>query len=380
VVNLAALSVKQKAILSVFYNATNQKILVKKSDRTKIWNDFVKNRKINKYSYLEDTIPAFFSELNKAIKNNKNLQPAVFSECVYAQSLAENFLLSKFTNLHDPKETSLKENTIQIIKQSGLSVRYCYSNHEETNLLLQAGSAKSVDCAWISRSDEGATMIEFKEQYARTSEPDLPKYGEDGKLITSSKFDNKYPQFKQMLTEQINKKLNIFDHLGNNEAIFSNESILFAVLNNYLGNKLADVICTEDNSGFLVMLPTQHVAHWARLEGEIRPSGRNPYKVWTPKHLMKCLKEKDAVINNDSVTIPLHKIEITTERGGSKKNRCKINPLYFVQFNDAYINNQSVTFKLQSVWQLNPSISTKMNFAGIKFEEVKDFYLGVLNK
>jgi hypothetical protein len=96
--------------------------------------------------------------------------------------------------------------------------------------------------------------------------------------------------------------------------------------------------------------------------------------------LLKCLQEKDAVIENGSVTIPLHEIEITTERGGSKTNRCKINPLYFVRFKDAYVSKQSVTFKLQSVWQLNPSISTKMNFMGIKFDEVKKFYLEILKK
>jgi hypothetical protein len=378
--NLAPLTVKQRTILSEFYTATNHEIVVKKSDRTKIWDDFVVNRKTNQYSYLEEMVPAFFLELNKALTNGKNLQSAVFSECVYAQSLAENFLLSNFTNLLESKETSLKENTIQTIKQTGMAVRYCYSNSEETKLLLQAGSAKSVDCAWISKNGESATMIEFKEQYARTSEPDLPKYGEDGKLISSEKFDNKYPQFRQMLAEQIDKGLNVFEHLGSNEHKFSTESILFAVLNNYNGNKFADVICTEDNSGFLVMLPTQHVAHWARLEGEIRPSGRNKYKVWTPKHLLKCLQEKDAVIENGSVTIPLHEIEITTERGGSKTNRCKINPLYFVRFKDAYVSKQSVTFKLQSVWQLNPSISTKMNFMGIKFDEVKKFYLEILKK
>ena len=377
---LSPLTAKQRTILSKFYNAASHKIIVKKGDRTKIWNDFVKNRKTAEYSYLKETVPAFFGELYKAIKSGNNLQPAVFSECVYAQSLAENFSLTKFTNLLESKEQSLKEKTMQIIKETGLSVRYCYSNHDETKLLLQAGSAKSVDCAWISNSDEVPIMIEFKEQYARTSEPDLPKYGEDGYLITSPKFDNKYPQFKQMLTEQIGKQLNVFNHLGNNEGVFSSESILFAVLNNYSGNKLADVICTEDDSGFLVMLPTQHVANWARLEGEIRPSGRNKYKVWTPKHLLKCLQEKNAVIKGDSVTMPLHEVEITTERGGSKKNRYKINPLYFVRFTDASVTGQALTFKLQSVWQLNPSISTKINFAGIKFTEVKEFYLEFLSK
>jgi hypothetical protein len=46
-----------------------------------------------------------------------------------------------------------------------------------------------------------------------------------------------------------------------------------AVSENYIGSKKADVICTEDKFGNLVMLPSNEVGQWAELEGEIRPSG-----------------------------------------------------------------------------------------------------------
>lgn len=375
---LTPLSKVQKLILKDFYSSTDQKIAVIKSERKEIWDDFVKNRDIKKYSHLSEKVPAFFAELNKALSVDKNLQPAVFSECVYAQSLAQKFKLPKFTNLLDPKNKGFHNDTVETVKSTGLAVRYCYSNSDDTNLLFQAGGAGSVDCALISQIEKNLIMIEFKEQYARTSEPDLPKYDEEGFLTSSQKFDEKYPQFKLMLSEQMNKRLNVFSHLGSNEADFSPESIEYAVLKNYSGSKFADVICTEDDSGFLVMLPTEHVSKWATLEGEIRPTGRNSYKVWSPNKLMKSLKELGAEIEDEIVTIPISQIKSSKERGGSNISRYKINPLFFVRSENVEFYGKSAKFKINSIKQNNPSITAKMNFKGLKIEEVKNFYLGIL--
>jgi hypothetical protein len=377
---LISLSEVQKNILQLFYNKPIQKISINKSDRTKIWDDFIKNRDVKKYKYLEKEVPAFFCELEKALSGDKNLQPAVFSECVYAQTLAHQFLLPNFTNLLDTSGKAFHNDTINTIKSTGLPARYCYTNSDESNLLVQAGGAGSVDCALISQIEKNLTMIEFKEQYARTSEPDLPKYGEDGYLISSPTFDTVYPQFKLMLKEHLDKRLNVFEHLGSNEGNFSDESIEYAVLKNYSGNKFADVICTEDDSGFLVMLPTEHVSKWAKLEGEIRPSGRNSYKVWSPKKLLDSLKEKDADVKDGIVTVQKSKIKPAKERGGSKTTRYKINPLFFVRAKNISFRGSDASFKLESVMQLNPSITAKMNFKGLKIEEVRKFYLELLSK
>ena len=375
---LSSLTDVQKNILQIFYSNSNQKIAVKKSDRKVIWDDFVKYRNIKKFAYLEDEVPAFFAELNKALTAGKNLQPAVFSECVYAQSLAHKFSLPKFTNLLESRGKGFHNDTMQTIKSTGLPVRYCYSNSDDSNLLFQAGGAGSVDCALISQIEKNLVMIEFKEQYARTSEPDLPKYDEAGYLTSSQEFDDEYPQFKLMLTEQINKRLNIFSHLGSNEADFSVESIEYAVLKNYSGSKFADVICTEDDSGFLVMLPTEHISKWATLEGEIRPTGRNSYKVWSPKKLIESLEEIGAEIINGQVTIPVSRIKSTKERGGSNISRYKISPLFFVRTKNINFNGDKATFTLESIKQNNPSITAKMNFKGLKVEEVKNFYQGLI--
>jgi hypothetical protein len=115
------------------------------------------------------------------------------------------------------------------------------------------------------------------------------------------------------------------------------------------------------------------------LEGEIRPSGRNSYKVWSPKKLIEILKEKGAEIKDGIVTLQKSKIKATKERGGIRTTRYKINPLFFVRAKNISFRGSDASFKLESVMQLNPSITAKMNFKGLKIEEVRKFYLELLS-
>jgi hypothetical protein len=122
------------------------------------------------------------------------------------------------------------------------------------------------------------------------------------------------------------------------------------------------------------MLPSNHVAFWAKLEGEIRPSGRNSYSVWTPIKLMEILKSMGATINDNLVKIPVSKLKTSNARGSKKVSRYKINPLFFVRDSLVRIDGEFASFPLNVVKQLNPSITAKMNFKGLKISEVKDFY------
>jgi hypothetical protein len=177
-----------------------------------------------------------------------------------------------------------------------------------------------------------------------------------------------------MLEEQIKKKLNIFEHLGNNLSDFSPESIEYAVTKNYSGEKFADFICTEDSSGYLVLIPSSHVAIWAKLEGELRPTGRNSYPVWTPKKLINVIKEKGGQIHNDTVTMPLSSFKQSKARGGEKISRFKISPLFFVRFKDVEVDEDSVNFNIKAVKQNIPDITAKINFKRLEVSNVKRFY------
>ena len=232
----------QKSALLDFYSNPFIKIAITKPDRDKIWDKFKVSRDLESFKYLETSVPSIFSEMNKALDNNKNIQPAVFSECVYAKALADHYKLSKYQNHLEGKLQNFQIPQIKDLKDVELNIRYSYRDSNSTKVLIQAGGNNDVDCALISIPDQIIYKIELKEPYARTSEPDLPKYGEDGYLITNPKFNKKYPQFESMLQEQLEKKLNLFKHMGKNVGIFSEKSIEKAVSENYSGKKFADLM------------------------------------------------------------------------------------------------------------------------------------------
>lgn len=242
-------------------------------------------------------------------------------------------------------------------------------------MLIQAGSCNGIDSALITVVDLTIYTTEFKEPYAKASEPDLPKYGEDGILIITTPFLGKYYQFEAMLDEQ--KGLNFFENIGNNIHNFSQETIKIAVSNNYKEiKKYADVICTEDKNGYFVMMPSNQTYLWAKMEGEIRPAGRNHYNVWTPKALKAFLEEKNAEISNSIVTLEKSKLEVRTERGGAGKiSGYKINSLFFIYVKDCLDKGSHISFDISKVQQLNPTITAKMDFRGtLNYTEVKTYY------
>jgi hypothetical protein len=364
----------QIKLMRYFYETPELRISLNKAERKNIWDDFVKNRDIENISHLEKVVPALYFEMEKALTQDQNIQPAVFSECVYAQALAAKFNLSKFDHFLDNLKIELASNEADLGKIPKLTVRYSYSSPSGNEVLYQAGGAGAVDCALKTEFDEGFAMIELKEPYARTSEPDLPKYTENGLIVSSPEFEEEYPQFKGMLDEQLRQGLNVFEHIGNNVSNFSTESLEKAVTENYAGKKYAHVICTEDKKGRLVMLPSNHVALWAKLEGEIRPSGRNSYKVWTPNHLRKVLLNLGATYKNDVVTLPISALKTSKARGNSNISRYKIDPFFFIRKKEVIIDGNYAQFSMYAIRQLNPSITAKMKFESLDIKDIQKFY------
>jgi hypothetical protein len=122
------------------------------------------------------------------------------------------------------------------------------------------------------------------------------------------------------------------------------------------------------------MLPSNDVARWAKLEGEIRPSGRNSYKVWTPDHLRRVLVKLGATFKNELVTLPLSTLKTSKARGNSNISRYKIDPFFFIRKNEVKINGDFAQFSLHSIRQLNPSITAKMKFEGLDIRDIQKFY------
>ena len=366
------LSTLQKVVMTEFYGAKDVKVPFNKKERKSLWDAFISDRSVR--SSIGGRVPTLNMEIEKAVLNGKNIQSAIFSECVYAQSLANKFGLTELT-AHNENDFSVKD--IDFFRRdeiSGLTIRYSYEDKHKSHTLIQAGGNTGVDAALILSAEKAAIMIEFKEPYAKTSEPDLPKYREDGLLLTNSEFDHKYPQFKKMLNEKISEDLNLLKHMGQNVNNFSSSSISIAVSENYAGEKFADVICTEDKDGYLVMLPSNQVGLWAELEGEIRPSGRNAYQVWTPKDLLKTLKSIGAQIEQELVQVNKNKLVAANARGSKEVSRAKISPHYFVRIADVKFKGDLALFDLKNIRQLNPSIAAKMNFKNLTVRAVRQFY------
>lgn len=380
----------QKEIMQEFYSITPTKVIYNKAERKKLW-DLATKRSVNlNLQELKAKCPALEHQIEKSYEQGNNIQSAVFSECVYAQTFANMLKLDKFVNCFE-NPNFIPQPVANLINSYNLVPRYAYSTADKRRMLIQAGGCGGIDSALITVIDLVIYTIEFKEPGAKTSEPDLPKYDEDGKLKITKKFLDSYPQFEAMLNEQ--RDLNFFENMGHNINDFSEESIRIAVSNNYT-KKYADVICTEDINGYFVMLPVNQVQLWAELEGEIRPSGRNHYKVWTPVALSRFLLQYDPDIiaatvrieksklesqmtfdNSTSIRIQKDKLDVRKERGGDGKiSGYKLTPLFFVYAKDCEDDGKYITFNLMKVQQLNPTIAGKMFFTSLKFEEVKSYY------
>ena len=371
--NRVPLTKNQKEILEEFYSKPHTRVTFNKSERNQIWNSFRSNRSIPALN-LDARCPALLAELEKAISSGNLVQSAVFSECVYAQTLATMLGLTQFSNFGD-SPNSVPQSIVNLIESYHLKPRYVYKSPRGDRMLIQAGGSAGIDSALVSVHDNNVFTIEFKEPEAKTSEPDLPAYGEDGNLVLDDRFLASNPQFETMLREQLDEGLNFWDVMGSNVNDFSPQSIQIAISENYAAKKFADVICVEDKLGFLTMIPANQVGMWSLTQGEIRPAGRNHYSVWTPQALEKFIIAAGGEISNGQVVMPEHKMGTSSPRGGtSEVSRYKVNSLFFVREEHAENVRGFVYFNIDKVKQLKPTITAKMFFTDLAVAQVERHY------
>jgi hypothetical protein len=368
------LSAQQSEILNAFYLNPIVKVAYAKKERDSIANKFKQNRVIENSKELGVRCPALLAELQKSIDSGNLIQSAVASECVYAQSLADQFGLTEFYNLSHDKVV-IDKHSSDFLASKGLIVRYLYRNPEGTLLLVQAGGSAAVDCALINVTDKKQFMIDFKEPGAKTTEADLPRYGEDGYLYTTEEFELKHPQFSSMVEEQLAARLNFFDHMGSNINNFSPANIQSAVNGNYFGKKSVDVICTEDVSGNLTLVPADHLHLWAKLEGEIRTAGRNSRKAWTPVRLSEAITAIGGKIAGHVVSAQASSLKERHPRGGVGVSGYKINPFFFIRIEKIQLDGSEISFPISEIEQLKPTITAKVFFDQLDAHKVANFYV-----
>ncbi len=365
----------QRELLGEFYSLPPRKILLAKKARDVVWKSFIEGRSMPQHLGLQTKCPALAAEISKSLASGNLVQSAVFSECVYAQALADQFGLTEFA-IYAMNPRLVNANVEVLLRSYNLVPRYIYSNLDGSRLLIQAGGNGGVDGALISVIDNNIFTIEFKEPVAKTSEADLPKYGEDGCLRLTDEWAGRYPQFVPMMLEQIEQNLNFWTVSGSNVHGFTPASVQQAVSENYAGKKFADVICTEDTNGILTMVPSNQAHLWADVRGEIRPAGRNPYTVWTPRKLESYVSALSGSVAGGVVRLPMSSLVSAKPRGGTGISRFKISPIFFVRAVDVRDDAGTAVFLLKKVKQLNPTISAHMNFRGLEAGRVRAYYSG----
>ena len=225
----------QKEIMTSFYSVPPAKVIYNKAEREKLWNKSVARSAALDFNSIKEKCPALEHQIKRSYDSGNNIQSAVFSECVYAQTFANIMNLTKFVNCYEAGEDFIPKHVKALLSSYYLSPRYIYSTEDKSRMLIQAGGCDGIDSALITVVDLVIYTIEFKEPSAKTSEPDLPKYREDGRLVVTENWLNNYPQFEEMLKEHTD--LNFFTVMGNNVHDFSNDSVNIAVTNNYSNKK-----------------------------------------------------------------------------------------------------------------------------------------------
>jgi hypothetical protein len=374
-----------RGLLVEFYSTPGSKLPVAKAGRNRIWDYFKKNRTLLKTEPGAKIVPSIASEIDDAIKANGALQRSVFSECVYTFELANKLGLRTYLKYSD--QVSLPLAARKVLNSLELSPRYVYFNAQNTRFLVQAGGPNSYDAVLIDLDSNTNVKIEYKEPASKAKELDL-NYDESGYLVKTEKFTIQFRQLLPMLNEAIRAKVNIFklaDSSTKNFISFSTPSILKALDDNYTGENTADVICTEDKNGYLVMMSSNDVTKFvdpptlkgiAGIKGEIRSAGRNKYKVWSHEKLQEHIAKVGGTVNSgNKVTIETASMKATKGAGTSTTNRLKISSIFFVYVEDVVSSGGYTTFDLNAVRQIKATISAHMYFRKLKVEIVRDYYL-----
>ncbi len=77
----------QSQIMREFYECPKTRVLFDKKERSLLWNKATKRDESLDFEFLRKLCPALEHQIRKSYETGKNIQSAVFSECVYAQTI-----------------------------------------------------------------------------------------------------------------------------------------------------------------------------------------------------------------------------------------------------------------------------------------------------
>lgn len=382
-------------LIKTIYN-TNSNLILPEVDIKKLNNFFKKVDNFDKK--FEDFCNDNSEELNKISKlrsgkfeiekqynQSKALQPGILSECNYIETLAKSFKLNKCL---DFDRTALNKVPLECRKylnsgyQTYSAARYLYYSTKNPDIFIfQYGNPANGDAEIII--NENKIRIEFKERNAKAGEYDITGlYNDEGKLLISEDFRNKTPEFIPLI-EKFNSETNVIEQIGHNYNNFDYETKVVSILEYFTRHDI-DVIVSSSADNDLILLTPECVK--IKLpdgrniitteNSEIRTSGRNHRKIFTMGFFKKVLKDMNAVQIDDykyEVSLNNDLVEIVNGRGKSTPSRIKFNKVFFVDIKNAKIEDDIITFDINNVEQLKPSISMHIKI-NVNKDELKQYF------
>lgn len=322
-----------------------------------------------------EQVQSIKAEISKQLQNKKALQRGVLWECNICQTVANMLGMNCFCDLEIIESLPIElERTLYKIQEKVGKPRYVYYKKGCTeSVLYQCGSPTSVGDALLISGDT-ELILEIKNVPALFADKDLV-YNEEGKLTITTELEQQYPYFIEPI-KQFNKETTIFDDFGVNYRIL--ETMTHQETSNIIDKifltTLVDIVLTTDKQDKLVaftekQMKTPNLIDYAK--SEIRTTGKNHQKVFTPEYLDKVLLDKGISDINGICRISKENnkiIGLKKGRGTNKISRLKLNHCFFVPIKDVEESLDSYTFKKQKIKQSKSGISIHINLQKTKEE------------
>ena len=324
-------------------------------------------------------------EIKKQYERNMALQPGVLSECNYVETLARLFKLNKCLDLNNVTFNQVPIEAAKYLIPSAETIsggRYLYYNTKKDIFLFQYGNPETGDAVMVIDGDK--IKLEFKERTAKTGEYDITGlYGEDGKLIISDDFANKNPEYVPFI-EQFNEETNVIEQIGHNFNTFDEETKIASIQEYFKKNEI-DVLISSTKENELIALTPDSIT--LELEdgtsiistqnSEIRTSGRNYTKIFTPELFRQTLQKIGAKeIDNETVLVNINTpfVEKVNGRGLNQITRIKFNKIFFIKIeNITWQDENNIIFKINDVCQLKPTVSMHLTILASK-DQLKNVF------
>lgn len=330
------------------------------------------------------------AEIEHQLAAQKGLQRGIIAECVFAQSLANILGFNKFVDLEStpianiPREIKKFFDQVQDKAQTGCAARYAYYKAGDfQNVLFQYGNPVAAGDATVFLGGN-EIIIEIKDVPALLMDTDL-LYDEDGKLIVTEAIRNSFPEYTIPI-ETFNNSTSIFEHFGHNYSIFedASQNDIIGFLQRNIGSACRDVLMTSTNDELVVIKVEDLVKKMpdgtlllSTQGSEIRTTGKNHKKVFTPEYSRRRLTEVGVLIDdNQRCKVSKHNTSIigfTQGRGRSDRTRLKLTHCFFVKNNPSILTEDAdyYYFDFDNVLQSKSGIAIHISLSKSK-DQIRD--------